>query len=40
MSCSHDGFGGDVELDIVSIAMEVKTMAVDDGTEGEHVQGK
>jgi len=38
VSYSGDGFGGDVELDIVSIAAEVETMAADDVTEGEHVE--
>lgn len=40
LSCSHNGFGGDVELDIVSIAVEVKTVAADDGTDWEHVQNE
>lgn len=34
MRRSCDGFGGHVELDIVGIAVEVETMAADDGTEG------
>ena len=38
MSYSGDGFGGDVELDIVSIAVELETMAADDVTEGEYVE--
>lgn len=30
ISCGGHGFGGDVELDIVSVAVEVATMKTDD----------
>ena len=33
-----DGFGGDVELSVVSIAVKVKSMAADDVTKWEHVE--
>ena len=32
------GFGGDVQLSIVSVAVKVKTMAADDVTGWEHVE--
>ena len=38
MSCSADGPGGDVKLDVVVIAVEVKTVVTYDIAKGEHVQ--
>lgn len=35
-----DGFGGNVQLGVVSIAVEVKTMAADDVTKWEHVKNE
>lgn len=35
MGCSAEEFSGDVELDIVSVAVESQSMTVDDVTEGE-----
>lgn len=39
-SCIGDGFSGDVKLDIICVAVNVETMAADDGTKGEHVEDK
>lgn len=36
-SCG-DGFGGDVDLSVVSIAVKVKSMAADDVTKWKHVE--
>ena len=33
-----DGSGGDVELSVVSIAVNMKSMAADDVTKWEHVE--
>lgn len=38
MSSRSDGFGGDVQLDVISVAVKMETMAVDDVTKGEHVE--
>lgn len=38
MSYSSYGFGGDVQLDVISIGVKLNTMAADDVTEGEHVE--
>ena len=38
MSCSADGLGGDVKLDVVGIAVEVKTVVMYDIDKGEHVE--
>ena len=35
-----EGFGGDVELSIVSIAVEMKSMAADDVTKWKHVDNE
>ena len=40
MGCRGDGFGGDVELDVICIAVEVEAMALDDLTEGEEVENE
>ena len=33
-----DGFGGDVELSVVGIAVKVKSMAADDVAKWEHIE--
>ena len=33
-----DGFGGDVELSVVRIAVKVKSMAADDVAKWEHIE--
>jgi len=38
VSCSADGLGGDVKLDIVCIAVEVKTVVTYDIAKGEHIE--
>ena len=38
MSCSGDGFGGDVELNVIGVAVEAETMTVYDATKREHVK--
>lgn len=38
MSYGGDGFGGDVQLDVVGVVAEIETTAADDVTEGGHVE--
>ena len=38
MSCSGDGFGGDEGLEVISVAVEVETMATYDVTKGQQVE--
>ena len=38
MSYGGEGFGGDVKLDVVSVAVEMEVMTADDVTKGEHVE--
>ena len=38
MSGRGDGFGGDIKLDIISIAVEVETMVANDVAKGEQVE--
>ena len=38
VSGSGNGFGGDVDLDVVNIAVKVETMVVYDGAKRQHVQ--
>ena len=38
MSGRGDGFGGVIKLDIISIAVEVETMVVNDVAKGEQVE--
>lgn len=40
MCCGGEGFGGDVQLDVVSVAVEMEMMTADDVTKGEHVEDK
>lgn len=40
MSCSGDGFGGDVELDVIGVAVEVETMTMYDITMWEDVENE
>lgn len=38
MSFGDDGFKGNVEWDVIGVAVEVETMMVFDLTKGEHVE--
>ncbi len=38
MDCGADGFSGDVELDVIGVAVEVETMSTYDVAKGEHVE--
>ena len=38
MSGWDDGFGGDIKLDIINIAVEVETMVANDVAKGEQVE--
>ena len=38
MSGRGDGFGGDVELDIIGVAVKVETMVADDVAMGKQVK--
>lgn len=38
LSFSGDGCSGDVEMDVIGVAVEVETMAATDVANGEHVE--
>lgn len=38
MGLGGDGIGGDVRLDVVSVALEMETVMTDDLTGGEEVE--
>ena len=38
MSCGSDGFCGDVELDVIGVAVILQVMAADDSSKGEHIE--
>ena len=37
---SSDGFGGDIDLDVVNVAVKVETLAAYDAAKGQHVQAE
>ena len=40
MGCGSERFGGNIKLNVASIAVEVEVISAEDVTKGEHIEDK